>query len=84
MTAKEMFEKLGYEYHQYDSEEIICIKQDRQWREKGRILLSFDLPNKTIEFGFKGKISGNLPVFIDILELQAINKQIEELGWNGR
>lgn len=81
MSAKEMFEKLGYEYHQYDSEEITCIKQDRQWRKIGTITICFDLINKELELGFKGEISGNLPVFIKYQELQAINKQVEELGW---
>ena len=34
MSAKEMFEKLGYEYHHYDSKEITYTKQDRQWNGK--------------------------------------------------
>ena len=82
MSAKEMFEKIGYEYHCYDSEEVTYRKEDRQWRENGRILICFDLLNKEIELGFKGKTSGNLPIFISLEELQAINKQVEELGWN--
>lgn len=81
MSAKEIFEKLGYKYHQYDSEEITCIKQDRQWREDGRIMISFDLLNKEIELSFQGDISLSLPVFLSTKELQAINKQVEELGW---
>ena len=78
MTAKEMFEELGYKYGKY-AEEIICTKEDRQWREVGEITIDFDLQGKTIELGFNGRISNSLPLFITLEELQAINKQIEEL-----
>lgn len=80
MSAKEMFKKLGYEYTHYDSEEITYIKQDRQWRENGNIVISFDLLNKQVELSFQGDISGSLPVFLSVKELQAINKQVDELG----
>lgn len=70
MTAKEMFEKLGYEqiyntinYIIYDYEENFEIK--------------FYRPHKLIEI--VGKEPYNT---LDMEELQAINKQIEELGWN--
>ena len=80
MSAKELFEKLGYKYGKY-TEEIICTKEDRQWREVGEITIDFDLQGKTIELGFNGRISDSLPLFITLEELQAINKQIEELHW---
>ena len=75
--AKEMFKELGYEYNHYDSEEITYIKQDRQWREDGKVIISFDLLNKQVELSFQGDISRSLPVFLSVKEIQAINKQVE-------
>lgn len=70
MTAKEMFEKLGfYEDKQHSSiSSIIVYRQAR----KGYSLY-FDC-DKTLDL-----VGG---VIIDLNLLQAINKQIEELGWN--
>ena len=85
LEARYMFEELGYEYTHYDSEEITYIKQDRQWREDGKVIISFDLLNKEIELSFQGDVSNSLPVFLSMKELQAINKQVEELeekGWD--
>ena len=78
MTAKEMFKKLGYKQ----------IKQKKQWE----YLIVYEKYTKrfdetsTITFNTSGRV-----IFkelngegwcISIPELQAINKQIEELGWN--
>ena len=79
MTAKEMFEKLGYEYnpkmvnnaiflldYENDNKEHIIFSEINDTFIKGKF---------TIFGGFKG-------IEITIEELQAINKQIEELRWN--
>lgn len=55
-------------------------KPTRQWREEGNIVICFN-ESKTIDIVFDGEVSGNLPAFIDMQELQAINKKVEELGW---
>lgn len=87
MTAKEMFEKLGYKRYEEDNfqnqlEIVDYKKEDRQWREEGGICISFD-ENKKVSFSFYGYSSQtHLPLYLSEDELQAINKQIEELGWN--
>ena len=68
MSAKEMFEKLRYEYIQ--SRDKTLLKYERNGMKK----IWFDLESKDI-------------LLVDVChftlkELQAINKQIEELGWN--
>lgn len=75
MKAKEMFEKLGY-YEDTEHNSIFAIKvyQNNNDRYKPRIYFDND---KTI---CKDGIFGRLDITFE--ELQAINKQIEELGWN--
>lgn len=71
MTAKEMFEKLGYEYEEsYDKKLIDYYK-----KYKGLDLEI--LFNKDAQ-----KFSMTYVVEVNIELLQAINKQVEELGWN--
>lgn len=73
MTAKEMFEKLGYTYTYYPyTHTIECFLDTDE---------DFHFTNNTINFYKKHKkveING----YLSTEELQAINKQIEELGWN--
>ncbi len=73
MKAKGMFKKLGYKYNYYkdiDGNEIISY-----WK-------NIDGENFEIEFNLTLKI---FRVYwnhnITLKELQAINKQVEELGW---
>lgn len=77
MTAKEMFEKLGYEtdlYWQKDHTiEYIKRKEDDFF---GTSVVSSIIFNKKLKMI---KLNG----IIDIKDIQAINKQIEELGWLG-
>ena len=70
MTAKEMFEKLGY-YSSYDY-------------NKPKVDFAFYLKysTKMIVFNIKDKTIEIIDGAINLQELQAINKQIEELGWN--
>lgn len=74
MSAKEMFEELGYEQFNYS---------------KG-IRYTNEQTEQNIEFEDDGFINiyntcYNRPNDIEVLiveEIQAINKQVEELGWN--
>ena len=75
MTAKEMFEKLGYKYTKYGND----IEFNKQF-EYAEVKIYFADFAKTIEISSDKDITFT----IDIEELQAINKQVEELGWNER
>ena len=77
MPAKEMFKKLGYEY----TECWFCEELGEIYYEKNGIYtpqIKFSLLHKTISvYRVENKASS-----FDIKLLQAINKQVEELGWN--
>lgn len=73
MSAKEMFEKLGYEhfnnglritYQNYEISECKLI----EFNLKEKKMWLADDSEEVVELSFK--------------EIKAINKQIEELGWN--
>jgi len=86
MSAKEMFEKLGYKFSFNQSKTVMQYeKKCRQWREEGQININFDLIDHTIDTIFCGKISGYLPPIFEPKEIVAISRQVEELeskGWN--
>lgn len=72
-TAKEMFEELGYEDVGDDEFKTMYSNGDYTnhrtiifWKRWKQISINFDENDATIYFR----------------ELQAINKQVEELGWN--
>ena len=80
-TAKEMFKKLGYDYHFMDEENFIytkdysiydlCIAFDKKYKCYSLYKMLRELPAIGIEpFGF-----------VDMELNKAINKQVEELGW---
>ena len=82
-SARELFEELGYEcdescdgilYEKY-------IDSDRCGVEQHSI--SFDKEDKTVEkyVGEAGFSKKNYRAYINLEELQAINQQINELGW---
>lgn len=79
MSAKEMFEKLGYELV---NEAPLLY----QFNDGGFIKnIEFSISLKSITFsGYEyyndGRPTDENRIYVD--ELQAINKQIEELGWN--
>lgn len=77
MTAKELFEELGYEY--YEDDGFNCYK-----KEKRRLIepdyISFDRLEREVFMLNSSKNSNG--VILDMKLLQAINKQVEELGWN--
>lgn len=68
--ADKMFEELGYE--KYEIKDII------QYVSKGTDTIAFEIPLKAINLfalNYEAKR-------INIQELKAINKKVEELGWN--
>lgn len=78
ITAKEMFEKLGYRYYKG----VGIIKVDEVWKNGfgeivSSLVVEFDIREKwfksrNLKFGRK----------IGVEIYKAINKQIEELGWD--
>ncbi len=72
MRARELFEKLGYEYYE-GSYSIEYLKPSEDLFET----IKFDKEDKTFYKQTKYEAGD-----ITLEELQAINKQIEELGWN--
>lgn len=75
MNAKGMFEELGYKYKYLPNSHRIEFFKDKD--EEMHFVYNeiiFNKKFKTI------KIKG----YFDLEELQAINKQVEELGWNER
>ena len=82
MSAKEMFEKLGYIYKKCNS--FIEYTKNYLGQEK---CITFWLDIKKIDFEFEhddGYDWKYLAFESTIEELQAINQQVEELGWNER
>ncbi len=76
-SARELFEELGYEY--YEDDGFNCYK-----KEKRRLIepdyISFDRLEREVFMSNSSKNSNG--AILDMKLLQAINKQIEELGWN--
>lgn len=78
LTAQKMFEKLGYKLIKPSKNEehlIIYEKYQSQFDETSRI--TFNTSGRVIS---KELNDEGWCIFIN--ELQAINKQVEELGWN--
>lgn len=73
MTAKEMFEKLGYEIVTNNSRRIKYADKDTRLDKE----IEFNLIKKAFRKGDSDYFS----YFITLKELKAINKQVEELGW---
>jgi hypothetical protein len=76
MSAKKMFEKLGYEYKEDDY--FITYENDKLVK----YVVLFSKEYMCVEI--TPTCNGNIHTFVRISEklLQAINKQIEELGWD--
>lgn len=72
MKADEMFEKLGYKIkHQIYNDEVILIGYTKE-----------DEPAEECSIMFSKKAKKVLiNIWVDIQELQAINKKCQELGW---
>lgn len=85
MSAKEMFEKMGWSYEYVKGD---CSEDTIQCKDLTRTMLltcQNDLKNvlPNIQFNLISKciVVYDL-MFINMNILNAINKQIEELGWN--
>lgn len=78
MSARELFEKLGFYVHG-ECEEVIWYKE-----KKGEFLRNVRFNNefKIIDLWLINRLGERVDINISIDLLQAINKQIEELGWN--
>ena len=77
MTAKEMFEKLGYKLH--ESYNYLQYVFESEETKDLLFYIEFDTDIKKILIDCNRKDYIN---DLSMQELQAINKQIEELGWN--
>ena len=75
MSAKEMFEKLGYERQEIKEAYYKSIYYKKRTK---RIVFRYDKVVIPYE-DYDGLEDGTL---LNLQELQAINKQVEELGWN--
>jgi hypothetical protein len=77
MTAKKMFEKLGYKYEKRENEILYytCTK------EKMYEYILFFLDIKEFIKDNEDGVIGQYSLEINMKELKAINKQVEELGW---
>lgn len=82
MNAKEMFEELGYKYVQNNINNVIKYKIKHFISDTNYIM--FDLDTKQINCYIlsDSPFTPSSDMAISVKELQAINKQIEELGWN--
>lgn len=84
MSAKEMFEKLGY-FCDVSCDGILYSKWVEENNIDYEIQIDFDKNPITFEKRkTKGVFNPSMPTYITLEELKAINKQIEELGWNER
>lgn len=79
MSAIEMFREQGYEIKEKTSRYLRYLKKDSECGSGAYI--EFDLVNKKIRLYTKTPNYNNNPRYADFNEFQAINKQIEELGW---
>lgn len=76
-SAKELFEQLGYTYQEsYFEERLDVINYSKSGNYAPQIL--FNLNCKCVKVYRKGDKTS----WFDVKILQAINKQIKELGWN--
>lgn len=81
MKAKEMFEKLGYELYPNVKD---GISYKMKWEISSTCWVDFDFIDKTIDVYITSDspFEQSKPDRISLDLLQAINKQVEELGWN--
>lgn len=83
MSAKEMFEKLGYKQlgsFKPDDDDYIITAYKREYY--GDYLYVYFYGANEIRITMEDNKGRIYPPIFDLELLQAINKQIEELGWN--
>ena len=79
MSAKEKFENLGYEFDYIKQE---CC-EDLITYHKDNLHIQFNLTGKqvVVQNDSSYQFYGHAVFFINLEVLNAINKQVEELGW---
>ena len=84
MTAKEMFEKLGYTYQYINNYKYNCEDVVLYTHEKSGVIIQFNLFSQVVVYQIDNKFKEytKIGLFITKELIQAINKQIEELEWN--
>ena len=79
-SADEMFKELGYEkYFEIEKAEVDEVKVGYKKKLINGIVIHLDFCGDGT-FGIINNIDGIY--YISLKELQAINKKVEELGWN--
>lgn len=76
MTAKEMFEKLGYEKQVYD-DFIVYVKGNYIMFH----IIEFHLKNKIVQSHREDCEIGDVIKSLTVDEFKAIHQQMKELGW---
>lgn len=69
VTADEMFKELGYE------------KKEHNYKTMGKVYEYENDDGRCIDFMCENKEIKIWNILIDMQELQAINKKVQELGW---
>lgn len=87
MKAKEMFEELGYKLNESYDEKLITYIHIQHFMGERHFGITFNLEYKEFHcwhYGYdeNGRCQNGINLAIKIDLLKAINKQIEELGWN--
>lgn len=83
MSAKEMFEELGYKRDEFINANSDYINKKFISYGKGKVHIAISSFSEPISIcKFKDSWFFSKALDITIQELKAINKQIEELGWN--
>ncbi len=86
MSAKEMFKELGFEYQKGNNILNYHLEQNDSKGVQMRFGISFNLDYKSYHTYAYGWFENGEPydsnLSIDAKIHKAINKQIEELGWN--
>lgn len=79
MSSREMFEDLGYELV-FENEEVLRYRKNK-WLDVEFWKVYEKVTGEKIKKYIKVSNVKNMPYFISVDLLQAINKQIEELNW---
>lgn len=85
MSAKEMFEKLEYKQEKDGKIHITYYNGNFENKQRCDKQITFDLESKNFIAYSPYELNDyeDCSIFINMQELQAINKQVEELGWLG-
>lgn len=81
MKAKEQFEALGY--HVFTTSDNVRCYKIESVEDYGQITrqFHFDLDKKVVRASCFCNFDDHMPKGINMHELKAINKMVEELGW---